>query len=232
MAGKRSTRVHEFESKPSWLGSSLSCDLVFSAGTLLALALRSRRGRVYRLATTHYSPHATGATALVVTAFDTFLNEVYDWSSNLLPWARKFAAEASVLAKHRGLLHSATPAGATFDTADLETLMDVRHEIVHYLPRPTPTLIHRLERRGILMSTSQPSGWDMGQKLASYALAYWAFETIEAAVAQLVDVMPAERAFTLSLAENFTLYRQSACHPEELRWFDQEHGLRPTEESA
>lgn len=51
------------------------------------------------------------------------------------------------------------------DMADLEMLVDVRNEIVHYLPRPTPTLIERLEARGLLMSTPRAPGALAGAEL-------------------------------------------------------------------
>lgn len=228
MTGKRAARAAEFIGKATWAASALSFDLVVSAQGLLEQALNDRRGRVFRLPRTHYTPRAVGAIALVVTAFEAFLNEAYDVSSPQLPWARERAVEASLMDKATGLFHVATPPGATFDTGELEMVIDVRNEIIHYLPRPTPDLIERLEKRGLLMA-AQGANWDMGQKLGSYALAHWAFATIEATIGRLAQVTPRERWLSTSLAENFTLHPQRFCPPDRLPDFDQQHGLTLTD---
>ncbi len=108
----------------------------------------------------------------------------------------------------------------------------MRNEIVHYLPRPTSTLLLPLERRGLLMSTPRASNWDVAQKLASYALAHWAFETVEGAVKQLVSTAPNSFWAKVSLAENYSLFRERVCPPAQLREFDAHHGLTLTEDDA
>jgi hypothetical protein len=227
--GKRAARANAFIGKESWVASAISGDLIVAANSLLALALHDRRRVVYRLAGTHYTEHAFGAITLIVTALEAFLNQAYDFSADHLPWARTFAATAGLLAKYEGLFHAATPPGSIAETRELETLVDVRHEIMHYLPRPAPPLIDHLERRGLLMSTPMARGWDMGQKLPSYALVYWAFETVEASVKQLVDVTPEQRWLSMALAPNFALFRSVACHPSLLPDFDRDFDLDLTE---
>lgn len=228
---KRSIRTDEFIRKQSWVGSALSGELIVSANSLLHLALYDRRRVVYRLASTHYTEHAIGAIGLIVTALEAFINQAYDFSADQLPWAREFAAKTpGLLQKYEGLFHVATPPGAIVDTRELETLIDLRHEIMHYLPRPIPAFIEDLDRRGLLMSTPRAPGWDMGQKLPSYALAHWAFETVEAAVQQLVAVIPKERWLSMSLANNFSIFRKQVCAPAQLGAFDVRYGLVLTED--
>jgi hypothetical protein len=231
MTSKLARKTEEFVNKPLGGTSSMSYALAISARSMLELALDDRRPRVYRLAATHFTASAIGAITLVVAAFDAFLNEACDMSSATVAGIRSIAARSPTVDKYLSLLRAASP-DVVFDTGDLEMLVDVRNEIVHYLPRPTPTLIERLEARGLLMSTPRAPGWDMGQKLPSYALAYWAFETVEAAVAKLVEVTPEDRSFALSLAPNFSLYRQSTCPPQQLAAFDVAYGLELTEDTV
>jgi hypothetical protein len=59
-----------------------------------------------------------------------------------------------------------------------------------------------LDRRGFLMTTPKAPGWEIPQRLAGYALAFRAFETIEAAVAGMVQVAPEDLESSLALAPN------------------------------
>lgn len=226
MTGARKEREQEFVKQDHWGHYALSYDLTYCADKLLAAALHERRKDVYRLAKTHYTSNAIGGIALVVTAFDSFLNEVCDFQKK-----RELAATTATVQRFVGLL----PTGTQVDTSELEKLGVVRNEIIHYLPRPVPTVgrvaevLDCLDRRGLLMTTTQAPGWEIPQRIASYALAYWAFETIETAVAKLVEVTPMERAFSLNLAPNFSGYRTFVCSSDMLPVFDREYGLKLTE---
>ena len=232
---KKGERAEQFAERFGWDGSSYrSMGLVLSARTLLDLALQDRRQNVYRLASTHYSPRAAAAVLTAVGAFDAFLNETYVFLAISMPWAREFASRASTLRRYVGLLRTAAP-DAAVDATELEVLLDARNEIAHFLPRPIPTegwvarLFEHLERRGVLMSTPTAPGWGIGEKLSSYGFAYWAHETIEAAIAKLVKVYPREREVAMYTATNFSLYRNHVCSPEQLGAYDRHFGLSLTE---
>lgn len=104
MGGKRSARAEEFIGNPSWGASALSADLVVSARSMLEQALHDRRRDVYRLASTHYTPRAVGALALVVAAFEAFLNQAYVFSLYELPWHEGGFALGALRVLGRGLL--------------------------------------------------------------------------------------------------------------------------------
>jgi hypothetical protein len=226
LSSPRKEREQQFVKQDQWGHYGLSYDLTFCGDRILAAALHERQGGVYRLARTHYTSYAIGAIALVATAFDAFLNEVCDFQKN-----RALVAKTTTVNRFVELL----PPGTVFDTSDLEALSVVRNEIIHYLPRPIPEQGHvaavlaDLDRRGLLMTTPRAPGWEIPQRLASYALAYWAFETIETALAKLVEVTAKESRFSVELARNFGLYRQSACSPDMLPEYDRQHGLKLTE---
>lgn len=226
MGSPRKERHDQFTQQEGWGHYALSFELLFAADRLLCLAFEERRSQVYRLATTHYTSFAIGAITLVATAFDAFLNEVYD-----LRMQRDLVPTSSTVDRFERLF----PRGAEIDVTDLEKLVVVRNEIVHYLPRPAPNegrvaeVLQDLDRRGLLMSSRMATGWEIPQRLASYALAYWAFETIEAAVARLVAATAREFQVSVAVAGNFSLYRQWASPPADLLEFDHEHGLALTE---
>jgi hypothetical protein len=79
------------------------------------------------------------------------------------------------------------------------------------------------------MTSPTAPDWEVPQRIASYALAYWAFETIETALGELARVTPREHQTSLLLAHNFSLYRQWACPPSHLPEYDGQYGLSPTE---
>lgn len=228
MTSPQRERRDQFLKQDAWGHYALSYDLTRCADQMLAEALDERQRVTWRLAKSHYSPFAIGAIALVATAFDAFLNEVCDFQRN-----RDLAATTTTVRKYVGLVSPATP----LDTRELEALTVVRNEIVHYLPRPVPdagyiaSVLEDLDRRGLLMTTPSAPGWEVPQRLASYALAYWAFETVEAALDQLARATPKEQRFSLELAVNFTLFRQWACPPDKLPEYDCEHGISITEAS-
>lgn len=226
MASPRKERHDQFTQQNGWGHYALSFELLFAADHLLWLAFEERRSQVYRLAQTHYTSFAIGAITLATTAFDAFLNEVHD-----LRMQRGLVPAATTVEKFGHLLRQA----AAIDVADLERLIVVRNEIVHYLPRPLPNeghvaeVLQDLDRRGLLMSTPTAISWEIPQRLASYALAYWAFETIEMAVARLVAATPEEYRFSVAVAGNFSGYRQRVEPPAQLREFDRRNGLLLTE---
>jgi len=79
------------------------------------------------------------------------------------------------------------------------------------------------------MITPTTSCWAIPQRLASYALAFWAFETVEAAIQAIVIATPPEGLVATYTAPNFSLFRQWACPPDRLPEYDRQYGLAVTE---
>jgi len=142
------------------------------------MSLEDRRENVFRSKFNHYSYHGIGSIVLLVTGFDCLLNEVVAY----LPSTERDLADQSLLKKYSGLL---TVLGVSHGVTDrdLDLLVDVRHEIVHYLPRPissssgVPEWFQELQDRGLFITASHSSGSDfaLGWKLGSYRLCYWSW---------------------------------------------------------
>lgn len=134
-------------------GGSLSHDLIESAKQALRLALEDRHKKVYRMESNHYAPNATGAIMLLVTYLDVSMNEVIgflnifgrkDRRKELVgkPSFDKFLA-LSEFKKDDPL------------AVDLRALIDLRDEIVHYLPRQiegnVPVWFNTLRNKGLFI---------------------------------------------------------------------------------
>jgi hypothetical protein len=96
---------------------------------------------------------------------------------------------------------------------DLELLLAVRDELAHFLPRPLPDeggmpgWLVDLHRRGLLLGGADPGpGFDLGRRLCSYRLAYWAWATVDAAVGALATALGDAAAHALRTGENFRAY--------------------------
>lgn len=118
---------------------------------------------------------------------------------------------------------------------ELDLVIQLRHEIVHYLPRvvkeegSVPNWFLELHKRRLFITSSSSDGdFVLAHKLGSYRLAYWAFESVAGAVADLLDALGAKADSIRLTASNFGHYR-SAPSPTELAAFDFEHKLELTE---
>lgn len=229
-------RKQQFREPRDGAHVSFSPSLVTSANTLLWAALQERGQEVYRTSQDHSARNAVGAIALVVTAFDVWMSECFGSLSMSFGAETRERAFQSIVKKHGSL---AELTGATVQPnlqADLELLIGVRDEIIHHLSRPladegnVPSWLVELHRRDLFLSTGQRTDFFLGQKLGSYRLAYWAFQTAEAAAKSIADtggMEPATKLLSFSTAANFSRYAQ-LCPPERLHEFDVEHQLSVT----
>ena len=232
--GKRSGRLKQFNRGNTGGWSSASPSLVASARLLLSAALQDRAQQFSNLRT-HSTTHAPGAIALIVVAFEVWLNELL--LDLLLPPAetRKLLNQDTAT-KYSYLFGVFKPSQPPRFSNDLTVALDVRNEIVHHFPRPAdtpdskPAWYPNLQRCGLFVTTGNPSeDFNLSQKLTSYSLAYWVFEVIDHAVADLVEgsLNPKARIQVGSTAENFKRYR-SLEGPDGLTRFDAQHGISVT----
>jgi hypothetical protein len=133
-----------------------------------------------------------GAVLLAVTAFELYLN--YLIVSITLPDSdiQNALDRPNAVSKIDFLTN-------TFETRcpkrkELEMVIEVRNEIAHHFPRPgwapenIPWWYEEIQKRGLLITSSRNDGsdFDLGQKLGSFNLAYWANRVIIDAVADLL----------------------------------------------
>jgi len=215
---------------------SLSGDLVHCAQALLQMALDDRRREV-RLSTNHFSSCAVGSILLLVAGFEAWLNEILSEALFVCDRERlKGLADEPLLTKYYGIPQRV--AGVRMPAnQELSLLIDLRHEIAHYLPRVipdegnVPAWLGELHRRRLFLYSSMGEQGPLGWNIASYRLAYWAWETVEAAVVEFVSAVTVEVHGRASVgshcAENFGRFRM-ICPPSQLGQYDSEHGLELT----
>jgi len=216
MAGvtKRRERIKQFEDHGSPGGMSFSQELVGSAISLLRIALEQRKQPVSRCHDNHYTSHAPGAIVLAVTAFDVWVREFevgLEAVDSSFPKCKK--VDNPICRRYADLLRNLGESNCPFE-ADLRSVVDVRDEIVHYLPRTLPgrTLpawIDSLDRRGLLIrSPTNDADFTLSQKLSSYALAHWACTTLASCVATLIGAVRNEFVPFVGgcTAKNFSLF--------------------------
>lgn len=203
----------------------LSTDIVKSALGCLSLALADRRGHGLRLKHNHYAPNATGALVLLVTALDASMNELIAFVDKDRP-----LADVPTLQRYLRLTQGRPPDEELY--AHLGLLVEVRHEVVHFLPRyvgdkgNVPTWLKPLDDLGLfLRGPREEVDFTFFQKLSSYALAYWGWEVANAILKRVVEAIPAEELpFYDYLTHNFGRFDQ-LCAPADLPTFDRRHGL-------
>lgn len=229
VSNKQKIRKQQFEHGTSFDGISYA----HSSGgtTLLAAALAERREDVYRYAQDHASLAAPSAIVIVVTAFDVWLSECIAF----MKFGRPDVTDAtlSVCAKYDAVCRHLGLTSPSAVRAELELAVDLRHELVHYLPRafgadPAPAWFESLEARGLFFGAGEGHRWRFSQRLCGFRLAYWAFRAVEGAALFLRDNAPPPHAAYLSPAHNFTLYRRTTP-PEELPAYDARFGLALTD---
>lgn len=231
MANRTKVRRQQYLDGPRF--DAVSPALCRSSVALLELALRDRRGGVYRTLGNHASEHAPGAIVTIMNAFDAWLVECLSFQALADKAAAEKATEGTC-AKYVALA-PATFADAAAIGAELELCVDLRNEIVHHLPRdldtagaPVPSWLAMLEQRGLFFGAGEGTRWFFSQRLNSYALAYWVFRTIDRAATTLAAAVTNARIGYFGLAHNFTLYRP-LTPPESLTLFDARYGLDLTQ---
>jgi hypothetical protein len=118
-------------------------------------------------------------------------------------------------------------------TADFKLLVDLRHEIIHPLPyiqslstRTVPPWLSELAGKNLFISTEGASDFHFSLKLGSYALAYWACETVYMTAKAVASALKQDILWGSSVAtvESFGFYQQ-VTSPADLPAFDREEGL-------
>jgi hypothetical protein len=239
MPGRRRQRQEQFRQSISggFSYGSLYYALLYCALAELRMALADRQRGVFRSRNNHLAQHAVGSIALLVNGLEAWLNEVI-FREGLGEEKIKDIASADVKTKYSGL--SKHVSGTKIPVPHrLALVIEVRNEIVHYLPlvatsnTPNPNIpnwFKVLEKQGLFITTRglNPNwpDFDFAQKLQSYRLAYWAWESVDEAVALLLNAWPSERRglYDSELETFFRLYKQ-VCSPEHLPAFDQMYGL-------
>lgn len=240
MAGKGSTemtqrklREGQYLTNKQGVIFPMSPDLLGCARNELSAGLEERKRQTVRSKTNHTSHHALGSIVLVVTAFDVWLNEVALQVSLIEHSERgRIAAKKPTAAKYAYLMEIL--GAAVRDSQDLEMAINLRDEIVHYLPRVVddtgnvPSWLSPLHDRGLLLGGTDEPGFTFPKNLNSYRLAYWVWELIERAVARLslaLQALGPKYEQVGWMAGNFGIYR-GVCPPDQLSAYDAEHGLQ------
>lgn len=213
-------RVQEFVSQQQGSQVPLSMNLVTATCVLLAKSLEVRKGGVWKTKDNHAADCAPGAIVMAVSAFDAWLNEIAGFPG-AIPSQQRLSEliEMTTKAKYRALARATTGIEIA-DAADLGLLIDVRNEIVHFLPyiqridsgETVPERLGALEKKKLLIISGDPSAdFHFSQKLCSYALAYWACETTRTAAETLAEVLGPNTMVGSNarvMAGNFAIYRR------------------------
>ena len=236
---RRRHRRHErFMTHTAGTTMGISHDLLQAAHLLLRHALEERRQPVYRTAHNHATSLAPTIVVTAATALDAWLSELIGYArhTTALPDEQvasvidigtvpeKYERSAELLFQKR-----------IRPSTDLKLLSKLRNEIVHFLPyaqdisaRTVPDWLQYLEQHDLLISTNGSADFHFSQKLSSYALAYWACETVLAAAEGFAA--QAQSSNTLQhfvSAHNFRV--TGGLHsPEELHHYDTQYGLTLT----
>lgn len=248
---KRKERQDQFKNRPGdgvfW---PLSPMLFDCAHTLLNQALYERR-HASRDLDNHYAPHAVGSIILVMNGLEAWFNELILRLSMSASVSVIDLADTPIVDKYYTLPRRM--AGVEIPQhPDLETVIDLRNEIAHYLPRVIdrdqlppedepisleeviyhreryiPPRLKRLARQGLLWPSK--SRWvgrtevSLSTQLCSYRLAYWTWETLDEAMTVFLKAL-----------ENIVMFKggyptfkryESVCPPSKLPEYDVEYGL-------
>ncbi len=208
----------------------ISTNLLQSSRLLLQASLDERRGGVWRSKENHATWYAPGVVVMIATALDAWLTE-------LLASGRLHLDISAVYSKYERaaeLLFGTRIRAST----DLEYVSKVRNEVVHFLPytqditkRTVPDWLQYLDGHDLLIKAKKGAGVDFhfSQKLGSYRIAYWACETVYAAV-QALEKHARQTSNVMAdfiRADNFCV--MAGIHsPDELPKYDKDHGLTIT----
>lgn len=229
----KNIRIDQFKEVPSGIIYGLSTELAECAFSELLLSLNDRRGEVVRDKNTHYSNHAIGSIVLLATAFDAWLNEIIS-HSRMIDGQIIDLADRPTMDKYYRIPEKITKKELPPNT-DLDLLIKVRDEIVHFLPRTikrtglkknVPQYFDPLYKKGLLLiSNNQDSETPLGLSLCSYCLAYWAWRTVEISSNNLLDIMEDKGIFFRHSSQKFNMYAK-ITPPEELHLYDEKHNLK------
>jgi hypothetical protein len=149
---RKNERIGQFAYAGNFGYESFHQDLLNSATVLLDRALRDRV-RCFRNEKTHSSVHAPGAIVLAVTGFEIWLNEIITCS--LLPKAETQKWLGLSIQSRYERLRNTDNHGTSDDTlsdSDLDTVVEVRNEVIHHFPRPdrsrVPKWLSKLQLQG------------------------------------------------------------------------------------
>lgn len=232
MASRRKERSTEFN-VPAMLTQSVSSDLLETVTLLLRQGLEQRRREVWRESKNHFTSFTPAVVVLIVTAFDQWVIECLltvscdSKARDLIEMPLRQRIPEMFQYWGKGL----SPVCAT----DIPMLIDLRDEVVHYLPRGStsqhgiPLWFRTLQSNGLLITSQGTRGdFNFYQKLTSYALGYWACETIAQAVDEVLAASPSHIRFILrAVAGNFRMF-EHLTRPSHLSDYDAQFGLQLT----
>jgi hypothetical protein len=239
----RKTRIDEFKNggriNPYM---SFSQNLIWCANSELILSLEDRCEKVVCLKDNHYSPHAVGSIILLVTGLDSLLNEglssikIIPGSGNVMDFADRPTME-----KYYGTIQDLD--GTITTDNDLDLVIKLRDEIVHYLPRNIcekgprkylPRVFYGLDRSGLFFRYPDSLDYEVpfGDLICSYRLVHWAWKTVDMALNKFIAAFSSTRipfvpSIYTTLYPNFQNY-QKIPSPDDLAAYDAQNGLELT----
>jgi hypothetical protein len=193
-------------------------------------SLDERRQKVWRQRDNHASVLAPGVVVMAVTAFDAWLNEIIGFCRHLSEDRIAELIEMRVLDKYREI--GKLPGRPFSVPRGVRVLIEVRNEIVHFLPysqditsgNTIPQELRELEKEGLFITTGDPTAeFHFSQRLCSYALGYWACQTVHAAAQALADTGVAHDLVS-NMVGNFAFY-SDVFPPANLASYDQRFNL-------
>ncbi len=203
MGSIKKKREGQFGDFSSGVASGISGALISCAFNELLAAFDDREKDKKRQSDNHYTVHALGSIVLLVTALDSYLNEII-WEMcrtgqdeyNVRELISRDAAQ-----KYKEILKKKAEKDVVDNDipqiTDLKIVVDLRDEIVHFLPRViprngpkknVPEWFDRLVKLGILLD--RPIVNDetpLGRNLMSYKLAYWSWEVVTKAMIDFAE---------------------------------------------
>lgn len=233
-------KIKEYKANPHCHSISLSSSLIICAFSELRSSLRDRSNASVRSSNNHETSHAVGSIVLLVTSFDAFLSEGMESISFVEPNVLDLASEGTS-EKYKKIIKNL--GGEIELNEDITLVIKLRDEIVHYLPRFTPNgngprkYIPRnfwsLDKRELfLIPSSQNAEIPFARQVCSYRLAYWAWQTIDAAATNFVTAfdstkIPRSRVIYQGLSQNFKKYL-IVTPPDRLSEYDAQWNLKLT----
>jgi len=179
---KRKERQEQFQADATGVSSGLSGKLVRCGLSQLTLALDD-------------PAHALGSVLLSVAAFEAWLNELV-WILGHGDPRLKPIANRPIISKYGHLVTRISGEESLTPPSELQLVVELREEIAHWKPRVIPgnlpDWLAHLDGLGLLRSYQGPDE-DVqllfSQKLMSYDLAYWVWQTLDEAVANLCTLL-------------------------------------------
>jgi hypothetical protein len=218
----RKQRHATFQAPQSGSISGLSWVLLACGESELRDALADRGPGVAKTPDNHWSPHSSASILLLVAGLEAWLNESTLLLEPYSPDLRKLANE-SVAQKYQQI-PMAVAGRSPAVSQELSLVLKVRDEIAHFLPiivrGGVPEWLTELQARGLLITSPQGEvDYDFAVKLASYALAYWAWETVSQAVEHFLDAVGPQSEPLRASSVNFEGFR-SVCAPSRFADYD------------